>query len=358
MKATGKMKLVLEDGREFTGNACGAAAAAVGELVFNTSMVGYQEILSDPSYKGKIVLMTYPPMGQYGINDDDYESRAARPAALIVKECCNTPSNYRYTRTLSEELEEHGLPCVEGLDTRMLTRIIRDNGPLKAAVVDESVSKEEALRMIGECPSDSRLAAGVSCTKRWFSRTPRHSYDVVVIDCGLKHTVVEALNRRGCNVTVVPFNCQASEILAFNPDGVLVSSGPGDPHSMTEVIECVKALKGKLPLAGTGLGHNIIGLSYGVDSVKLPCGNYGGSPVRRISDGRIVTAEHCNAYCFDPESLKGSPLEPTYTIIPGGGNDGVRCEADRVISVQFYPEGGPGPGETDFFDQFINLMKK
>ena len=211
------MKLVLENGQEFHGLGYGSQSPVVGEIVFNTSMVGYQEIASDPAYAGQLVVMTYPLIGQYGITDDDFEARTFSIGGLIVREYCDTPSNFRYTKTLSEEMDEHGIPILSGPDTRMLTRIIRTEGSMKAAIVDESMSTGNALVLIAQAPVQTDQVAKVSCTKRWFSRTPQHKYDVVIVDCGLKHSIVSALNQRGCNVTVVPYNSTLEEILYARP---------------------------------------------------------------------------------------------------------------------------------------------
>lgn len=357
MNTDGKMKLVLEDGREFHGAACGAPVPAVGEIVFNTSMVGYQEIMSDPAYAGQIVVMTYPLMGQYGVMAEDFESRIIGPAALVVRECCTTPSNFRYTKTLSEELEERGVPCLEGVDTRMITRAIREKSAMKAALVDEGTSVEDALAMIGSIDSSEDYVSKVSCTKRWFSRTPQHSYDVVVVDCGVKHGVVAALNRLDCNVTVIPFDSTAEEIMAFNPDGVLIAGGPSDPALRKDLVDVVKELRGKLPVFGIGLGHIIIALAYGAQSYRMKCGHHGGHAVRNMRTGKIMTAEHNHNYAVAQDSLEGTGLDILYKDVSDGTIEGLECAADKVCTVQFYPEGGPGPEETDFFESFVKMME-
>lgn len=352
-----KMKLVLETGQEFPGEGFGAHVPVAGEIVFNTSVVGYQEILSDPSYSGIIVLMTYPPMGQYGITDEDYESRSAGAAGLVVSECCETPSNFRYTKTLSEDMEDHKIPGISGLDTRMLTHIIRDNGPLHAAIVPEETSLEDALAMIRNIHDDEDPFAKVSCTKRWFSRTLHHKWDVVVLDCGVKHSIVTALNGRGCNVTVVPYFSSVEEIMAFHPDGVLVSSGPGNPHLLSSTIDIINGLKGQVPLVGIGLGFELIALSYGATLEKLACGIHGGAPVRNIGSGKIITVNHHYTYSVNESSLKTTPLTVTYRNVTDSAVVGLENKADRVSAVLFYPEGGPGAQESDFFDNFIKAME-
>lgn len=352
------MKLVLENGQEFYGQGFGSQAPAVGEIIFNTSMVGYQEIASDPAYAGQIVVMTYPLIGQYGITDEDFEARTSSLAGMVVREYCDTPSNFRYTKTLSEEMAEHGVPLLSGVDTRMITRIIRDNGCMKAAIVDASMSLENALRLIATTPAQNISVADVSCSKRCFSRTPQHKYDVVIVDCGLKHSILTALNQRGCNVTVVPYNSTAEDILAFDPDGVLISNGPGSPEMLPELVELIKQLKGRFPIFGITMGESLIAMAYGAKIYKLKCGHHGGHPVRDLETGKIFTAEHNHNFAIDEASLEGTGLTVTFKDASDGTVEGVECAADKVYSVQFYPEGAPGPQESVFFDKFIAMMEE
>lgn len=352
-----KMKLVLENGMEFTGPGFGADVPAVGEIVFNTSMVGYQEILSDPSYAGQIILLTYPLIGQYGITDEDFEARNAAASGFVVRECCDSPSNFRFTKTLSEEMEDRGVPGISGLDTRMLTRIIRENGPMRAAIVPESVSKEKALEMIASKVDDRKLLESASCTKRWFSRTFHHNYDVVILDCGVKHGIVRALNDRGCNVTVVPFDSGADEIMAFHPDGVLISSGPGNPYVFEDIIEVINTLKGRVPIVGIGLGFELIALSYGQKLEKSGCGLHGGAPVTDVRSNRIITVEHNYSFSLGKELSHCSGLEVSYRNAVDGSIVGIENASDKVSAVQFYAEGCPGSQESDFFDRFIKSME-
>lgn len=355
MKDSRKMKLVLEDGSEFAG--VGFGEAVVGEIVFNTSMVGYQEILSDPAYAGRIVLMTYPLIGQYGIMDEDYESRAGGPAALVVRECCGTPSNFRYTKTLPEDLEDRGITCMARVDTRMATRILREGKVRRAAVVDEDVSVAEAQALITSTHTDENPVAKVSCRKRWFSRTPQHTYDVLVIDCGMKHGIVSALNALGCNVTVVPFDTAPEDMMAFNPDGLLFSGGPGSPAALPSIVSAINSLKGRLPIFGIGLGHQLISLSYGAELERMVCGHHGDHPVRCLSTGKIYTVGENHDFAVKASSLKGTLLTLTHVDVADGTVEGVECPEDRVCSVQFYPEGRPGPCETDFFEKFVKMME-
>lgn len=349
-------KLVLESGQEFRGIGLGADKDVVGEIIFNTSMVGYQEIISDPAYAGQIVVMTYPPMGQYGITDEDFESRQGSASALVIREYCDTPSNFRFTKTLSEELEERGAACISGLDTRMLTRIIRDHGTMRAAIVSESTSTADALELIKSTPAREGLVKEVSTAKRWFKRTPHHSHDVVVVDLGVKNSLVQCLIRRGCNVTVVPFDTCAEEILGFNPDGVMISSGPGDPRELESVANVVRELKGKLPISGVGLGHCVVAMAYGAGIGKLKAGHHGGRPVRNLMTGKIEAVEHNHNFVVPAETLP-SELKTVFEDVVDKTVEGLICEQDKVITCQFCPEGAPGPEEAGFFDGFVGWMK-
>ncbi|MBR1958398.1 MAG: carbamoyl phosphate synthase small subunit, partial [Tidjanibacter sp.] len=220
-------KLVLEDGSQFYGYGFGADKVAVCELVFNTSVVGYQEILSDPSYAGQMVVMTYPLIGNYGITDEDFETKVPYVGAMVVRENNNLPSNFRYTKTFGEVLEESGVPAISGVDTRMITKKLSREGSTRAALVDADMAVEDAVALIKNTPVESDLISRVSCRKRWFSRTPHHKFDVVAVDCGIKYSIIRRLNAWGCNVTIVPYNTSAEEILSFNPDGVMIPNGPG-----------------------------------------------------------------------------------------------------------------------------------
>lgn len=355
------MKLVLSDGTQFRGIANGCRdKSVVGEVIYNSSMVGYQEIFSDPSYAGQIVVMTYPLIGQYGICDDDSEARVyPGPLAVVVREICHTPSNFRSVETLDEWLEEKGIPCLSDVDTRMITRSIRRAAsPATGALVPDEMPLDEALAMIRAYSPRTDIVSSVSCGKRWFSCTPRHKFDVVVVDCGLKRSIVTELNLRGCNVTIVPWNTTADAIMSYSPSAVLLSSGPGDPRDCTCVLDTIAALKGRLPLAGIGLGYQLIGLSYGARLERLPeCGHHGGSPVRETSTGRIFTAELNHVLKLDRTSIEKTPLRISYENVPDGIVEGIECLPDRVIACEFTPEGGPGPRESGFFDQFIKMME-
>ena len=352
-------KIVLENGNEFFGYGFGADIEAINEIVFNTSMVGYQEIMSDPSYTDQMVVMTYPLIGNYGITDEDYETKFPTLGGLIVREYNDVPSNFRYTKTLSEVLEEHNIPGISGVDTRQITRIIRSEGAQRVIITDISVSKEEALKRIAEQPITRNQVARVSCKKRWFSRTPNHKYGVVAIDCGIKYNIIRSLNNRNCNVTVVPYNTSIEDILAFQPDGIFLSNGPGDPTDVPQVIEIVKQLHGKLPIFGICLGHQIISLAYGAKTYKLKFGHRGGNhPVKNLETGKLEITSQNHSYAVDAKSLEGTDLTTTHINLLDNTIEGVESVKDRIFSVQYHPESAPGPQDSAYlFDKFINLMK-
>lgn len=270
-------KIVLEDGEEYYGYRFGADKEAICEIVFNTSMIGYQEIVSDPSYTYQMVVMTYPLIGNYGITDDDYETKQPTIGGMVVREYNDLPSNFRYTKTLSEYLEENDIPGIAGIDTRKLTRSIREKGSRKVIITDINTSKQKALKKLKETEIPKDAVAKVSCKKKWYSRTANHKYNIVAVDCGIKLNIVRSLNKRGCNVTVVPYNTTAKEIMDLKPDGIFLSNGPGDPEDVKEVIKLVKQLRGKYPIFGICLGHQMISLAYGAKTYKLKFGHRGGN---------------------------------------------------------------------------------
>ncbi len=350
-------KLVLETGREFYGTGFGADCSKVCEIVFNTSVVGYQEILSDPSYAEQIVVMTYPLIGNYGITDEDFESRAPFLGGLVVRECCDTPSNFRSTKTLEEELEEHGIPCLSGVDTRLLTKIIRKTGRPMAAIVDASMPLEEALALIASTPRPTGLVARVSCRKRWVTRTSNHLYHVVAVDCGIKYSILRHLKQRGCNVTIVPYNTPAREILAFHPDGVLLSNGPGSAYDVPEIQELFKEIKGQVPILGIGLGQEVIGLASGAEMIPTGCGLHGDHPVLDLSTCRINIAVLNQTYAF--KSVDGTSLHATHVLVPENYVVGFEDGKDRVLGIQFHMESAPGPQDFVYlFDKFIQMMEE
>lgn len=353
-------KIVLEDGEEYYGYGFGADKEAVCEIVFNTSMVGYQEIVSDPSYTYQMVVMTYPLIGNYGITDDDYETRQPTIGGMIVREYNDLPSNFRYTKTLSEYLEENGIPGIAGIDTRKLTRSIREKGSRKVIITDSTTSKQKALKKLKETEIPRDAVAKVSCKKKWYSRTANHKYNVVAVDCGIKLNIVRSLNKRGCNVTVVPYNTTAKEIMELKPDGVFLSNGPGDPEDVKEVIKLVKELRGKYPIFGICLGHQMISLAYGAKTYKLKFGHRGGNhPVLNLENDKIEITSQNHSYAVDEKSLQKTDLTVTHKNILDDTIEGVQCKKDKVFSVQYHPESAPGPQDSGYlFDKFIEMLKK
>ncbi|MBR2696698.1 MAG: glutamine-hydrolyzing carbamoyl-phosphate synthase small subunit [Parasporobacterium sp.] len=353
-------KIVLEDGSEYPGYGFGADCDRVCEIVFNTSMVGYQEIVSDPSYTDQMVVMTYPLIGNYGVTDDDYECKNPSIGGLIVYDYNDMPSNFRYTKTLSELLEEYGIPGIYGVDTRKITRSIRDLGSRRVLMTSFSTTKEEALEIIRNTPVPHDQVSRVSCKKRWYSRTADHKYNVVAIDCGIKLNIIRCLNDCGCNVTVVPYNTSAEEIEFMKPDGIFLSNGPGDPEDVTEVIETVKALRGKYPIFGICLGHQMIALSYGAKTYKLKFGHRGGNhPVKNIETGKVEVTSQNHSYAVENKSVEGTGLKVTHMNLLDNTVEGLECENDHVFSVQYHPESAPGPQDSKYlFDKFIRIMEE
>ncbi|MBQ6369306.1 MAG: glutamine-hydrolyzing carbamoyl-phosphate synthase small subunit [Parasporobacterium sp.] len=353
-------KIILEDGSEYYGYGFGASDSRVCEIVFNTSMVGYQEIVSDPSYTDQIVVMTYPLIGNYGITDDDYESKNISIGGMIVRDYNDMPSNFRYTKTLSELLEENGIPGISGVDTRKLTRSIRDIGSRRMLITDLSTSLEEGLEIIRRTPVPHDAVSRVTSSKTWYSRTSNHQFNVVAVDCGIKLNIIRCLNRFGCNVTIVPYDTTPEEIAFMNPDGIFLSNGPGDPEDVVPVIETVKALRGQYPIFGICLGHQIISLAYGARTYKLKFGHRGGNhPVKNLKTGKIEITSQNHSYAVDADSVKNTDLSITHMNLLDQTVEGVECVADRVFSVQYHPESAPGPQDSTYlFEQFISVMKE
>lgn len=353
-------KLIFEDGKEYFGYSFGDTAERVCEIVFNTSMTGYQEILSDPSYTYQAVVMTYPLIGNYGMAEEDYETKMPTLGAFIVGEYNDVPSNFRSYATLGEIMQKYHIPGIYGIDTRMLTRDIRNYGSRKVLITDISTSREEGLEILTktEIPTDavSQVSSkGIHTIKGEISK-----FHVVALDCGMKQSIVRSLQKRACAVTVVPYNTSAEEIRKLNPDGIFVSNGPGDPRDVPKVMETIQALRGSYPIFGICLGHQIICLSYGAKCYKLKFGHRGGNhPVRNIKTGKIEITSQNHSYAVERESLSHTPLTVTHVNLLDNTIEGVCCEEDRVFSVQYHPESAPGPEDSAYlFDRFIEMMKE
>ena len=358
MKKPDRM-LVLEDGSVYRGYGFGAETDRAAELVFNTSMAGYQEIVTDLSYTDQAVIMTYPLIGNYGMNDEDDECRTPRLGGMIVHDYNDVPSNFRYTKTLAEVLEENGVPGISGVDTRELARRIRDKGCMRAFFTSADASVEETLDRLRREPVPHDAVSRVSCRKRWYARTADPQFHVVAVDCGIKLNIVRSLNRFGCNVTVVPYDTPAETIEFMRPDGVFVSNGPGDPQDVPEVAETIRRLWGKYPIFGICLGHQIIALAAGARTYKLKFGHRGGNhPVMDLETGKVEMTSQNHSYAVDRDSLENTSLSMTHVNLLDGTVEGAACRQDRVFSVQYHPESAPGPQDSLYlFDRFIRLMK-
>ena len=354
-----KRKIILEDGDVYTGKAFGWEEEVTAEMVFNTSMTGYQEILSDPSYTDQAVVMTYPLIGNYGICEDDYETKVPSLSALVVREYCEAPSNFRCIGTLDETLKRFRIAGISGIDTRKLARHIRDIGSMKAAIVSEDADEEAVLQALRQTKLPTDAVSRVSTDAPLRIEAADQKFHIAAIDCGMKKSIPENFAARGCSVTVVPWNTPASEILGLSPDGVFLSNGPGDPENVPEAIRTASGLIGKLPVFGICLGHQIISLAYGAKTYKLKFGHRGGNhPVKDLRTGKIAITSQNHSYAVDADSLAGTGLEITHRNLLDQTVEGVRCVKDRVFSVQYHPESAPGPLDcTGLFDEFLELMK-
>jgi len=352
-----KRKIVLENGIELHGKSFGSQKEVIAELVFNTSMVGYQEIFSDPSYTDQILCMTYPIIGNYGIIDDDYESKITGPKGLIVREYNDKPSNFRYTKTLSEYLEENDVAGISYIDTRYLVRIIRDNGSMLAIIVDEEVSKADALIKIKQYQVKSDQVARVSCKKIWYSRCANPKYNVVAIDCGIKYNIIRQLNSYHCNVTIVPYNTDVEKVLSLNPDGIFLSNGPGNPEDNQHLIKLIQKLQGNKPLFGICLGHQMIALANGYQTYKLKFGHHGGNhPVKNLDTNKIEITSQNHSYAVKPATNPNCRI--THLNLLDETIEGLEVIDKACFSVQYHPESAPGPEDSHYlFDKFIKNME-
>ncbi len=353
-------KIILADGAEYAGFAFGADGEKLVEIVFNTSMVGYQEILSDPSYTDQGVVMTYPLIGNYGMADDDYETQTPTIGALIVRQYNDEPSNFRSTRSLGDVMRQYGIVGVSGIDTRALARHIRNVGSCKALLTGVDTTLEEGLRRLraGDIPRDavSRVSRKAIC--RYAGENAR--FHVVAVDCGMKQNIVRSLQKKGCDVTVVPWNTDAAAIASLQPDGVFLSNGPGDPTDVPEVMHTVQQLLGKYPIFGICLGHQILSLAYGARTYKLKFGHRGGNhPVKDLTTDKVEITSQNHSYAVDTASLAGTPLVVTHVNLLDDTVEGVACERDRAFAVQYHPESAPGPQDSAYlFDRFLSLMEE
>ncbi len=371
-------KLVLEDGRVFEGRAFGAPGETTAEIVFNTSHTGYQEVLTDPSYCGQAVVFTVPILGIYGVAPGDDESEKPQAAAIICREASRTASNHRSRATLQEHLKKHGIFGLEGIDTRALVIHLRENGAKNGVLSTQDSDDASLLAKAKAAPNMNGLdLAKVVSTRTsyvwkepygdegpWrplakrFAHAPGSAGKVVVVDYGIKRGILRHLVDRGFLVHVVPAQTAAEAILEQQPDGVMLSNGPGDPSAVTYGIECARKLLGKLPLFGVCLGHQILGLALGATTRKLKFGHRGGNhPVREVETGRVLITSHNHGFAVDPTNLHRTPLVATHESLFDGTLEGIRHRELACAAVQFHPEASPGPHEAEsFFDTFAKAV--
>ncbi len=352
-----KRQLILEDGTVMIGTAFGAEVDRMGEVVFNTGMTGYQEILSDPSYCGQIVTLTYPLIGNYGINRDDFESIVPAVSGFIVKEAADFPSNWRSEYSLDEYFKRHNIPGIAGIDTRKLTKIIRRSGTLKGAIANMEQKPESVLETLRAAVLPYDQVKKVS-TKRPYP-SPGRGPRVVLVDFGMKHGILRELNNRNCDVVVVPYNITAEEVLHLNPDGIMLSNGPGNPVDVPEAIEMIRGVQGKVPLFGICLGHQLFALANGAETKRLKFGHRGSNhPVKDLETGRIAITSQNHGYTVCEDSLAGTPLTVTHTALNDGTVEGLKHKQYPAFTVQYHPEASPGPEDANaLFDRFVELIE-
>ncbi|OLU45510.1 glutamine-hydrolyzing carbamoyl-phosphate synthase small subunit [Faecalibaculum rodentium] len=350
--------LILEDGSVYRGQGFGSDDLKTGELVFNTSMTGYQEILTDNSYCGQIVMMTYPLIGNYGINRDDYESIEPAVFGFVTRDLCQSPNNWRSQETLDDFLKAHNIPGIYDVDTRAITRKLRNKGTMRAMLADPDIDIEAAVKQLQETDYLHDQVARVSSSKIF--PIPNRGHKVVLMDFGAKLGIVRELSRRGCDLIVVPWDTDAQTILSYHPDGVMLSNGPGDPEDVPQAIETIRQLMGKTVIFGICLGHQLISLACGAKTYKLKFGHRGANhPVVDLETGKVDITSQNHGFAVDIDSLADTELELTHKALNDGSCEGVRHKELPVFSVQFHPEASAGPEDTAYlFDKFVAMMDK
>ena len=350
--------LILEDGSVYRGQGFGSDELKTGELVFNTSMTGYQEILTDNSYCGQIVMMTYPLIGNYGINRDDYESIEPAVFGFVTRDLCQSPNNWRSQETLDDFLKAHNIPGIYDVDTRAITRKLRNKGTMRAMLANPDTDIEAAVKQLQETDYLHDQVARVSSSKIF--PIPNRGHKVVLMDFGAKLGIVRELSRRGCDLIVVPWDTDAQTILSYHPDGVMLSNGPGDPEDVPQAIETIRQLMGKTVIFGICLGHQLISLACGAKTYKLKFGHRGANhPVVDLETGKVDITSQNHGFAVDIDSLADTELELTHKALNDGSCEGVRHKELPVFSVQFHPEASAGPEDTAYlFDKFVAMIDK
>ena len=361
-----KAILVLEDGSVYEGYSFGAEASAYGEVVFNTSMMGYQEMLTDPSYAGQIVVPTYPLIGNYGINEQDFESNKIQVRGFVVREECYQPNHYLSTGTLHQFLAENDIPGISGVDTRAITRRLRSVGVMMGVITSDK-TPQQALEQLKKLPSygstDFVKQVTTDASYQWETEPTEEVVQslckIIVLDCGLKYSILRILRRMGCMITAVPCTMSADEILDLKPDGVLLSPGPGNPEVLDYIIDTVKKLVGKKPIMGICMGQLILGRVFGAKTFKLKFGHRGANhPVRDLATGRIHITAQNHGYAVDADSLTDG-LEVTHINLNDGTVEGLRHKELPVFSIQYHSEASPGPWDNVYlFEKFLEMVRR
>lgn len=358
-----KAALVLETGKVLMGESFGATGEAFGEVVFNTGMTGYQEVLTDPSYAGQMVCMTYPLIGNYGINRQDDQSKKVQVQGFIVKEAARNPSHWQMEKNISRTLAQAGVVGIKGIDTRALTRTIREHGVLRGIITTETEHLNELIPKLKAWLVPADVVAKVSTPEIYTlppTQTEKEPFHVVVIDFGIKRNILQAMQENGFHLTVVPHSTSAEQILAMHPDGVFLSNGPGDPKEVGVGIATIQGLMGQRPIFGICLGHQLLSLALGGDTYKMKFGHRGGNqPVQDLQSKRVTITSQNHGYAIAEESLDQTPLEVTHRNLNDHSVEGVKHRDLPVFSVQYHPEAGPGPSESLYlFDEFAHLMRE
>lgn len=353
-----KRQLVLEDGTIFAGIGFGAETKSTGEIVFNTGMTGYQEIITDPSYCGQIVTMTYPLIGNYGINRDDFETVTPFIHGFVVKELSENPSNFRSDETLHDYLKANDIPGISGIDTRKLTKLIRKHGTMKAMMTDADKPSEELIDMVKNLPDRTDLVKTTSTVKPYV--VPGRGKRVVLVDFGMKHGILRELTKRDCHVTVVPYDYGAENILRLKPDGIMMTNGPGDPKHVPESVAMIKSVLGQIPLFGICLGHQLLALACGADTEKMVFGHRGSNqPVKDLEKNKTFMTSQNHSYAVPDDSLIGTDLALTQVSLNDNTVEGIRHTSYPAFSVQYHPESSPGPEDTaQLFDDFLQMISE